>query len=440
MKKVAISTFGCRANQYDSAVLAQLIRNQGFKVVDDHDVDVHIINTCAITENADREALRLARRVAHTSPQTQIIVTGCTAQVEPGLFSGLERTTVIANAHKYQVIRVLNRESGLEGASQGLTEDRSHWTGQTLYEGGVRLDRHSRSFLKIQDGCSQFCSYCIVPFSRGLNRSIPPSQILEALHELDAKGIREVVLTGIHMGTYGHDLRPRWTLTALLRLIALHSPVRRIRLSSIDPEEVGEGLIELLSGEVFCPHLHLPVQSGDDALLKKMRRRYTAEQFRQLCERLIQKIPELCLGTDVMVGFPGEDALPFARTQQLLQEAPVNYFHVFPFSPRRGTKAALFSPPVDCATIKARAKRLRELSNQKQQAYHERFVGTEGLAILENQRECPRALTGNYISVEIPTTSGYGAGAVVRVKINSVHDEHVLGEIVGSPMELQAHS
>ena len=306
-----------------------------------------------------------------------------------------------------------------------------------VFDGGLKLSKHSRSFLKIQDGCSQFCSFCIVPFARGLNRSIPPQVVLQSLRDLGSQGVDEVVLTGIHLGTYGKDLNPRTSFFDLLRLINFERPVKRVRLSSIDPEEISPDLIALLAGsDFFCPHLHLPLQSGDNAILKKMRRHYTGEYFIDLCQKILEKRSDFCLGTDVIVGFPTETEKAFKRTVQVLKDSGLSYLHVFPYSERLGTKAALFSYPVSLEEKKVRSRYLRQVSEKLRKQFYQKFIGFTRPAILENRRRGLTALTDNYISVEIKDLDQYVVGSLVNVTIEGLTGPIAYGRIV----ENQSHS
>lgn len=430
MKKIALTTFGCRANQYDTGALGSILQKSSHEIVDfESAADVYIINSCAITAQAETEAEQTLRRIRRRNPDAITILTGCAAQVSSKHFQEMEGVDyVIGNLAKDQILSIIDSHHKPQ-----KTEVRSgeNTRSNLFFEGGVHLPKRTRSFLKIQDGCSQFCSFCIVPFARGLNRSIEPERILESLRQLLVEGVREVVLTGIHLGTYGKDLIPKVSLMDLLARIEREPKLPLVRLSSIDPEEVTDGMIELLSSsERFCPHVHLPLQSGDDGVLKKMRRRYTASHFAALTEKLAKKIPGLCIGTDVIVGFPGEDEAAFQNTVQLLKDTPVSYVHTFPYSPRQGTKAALFDNQVDPKERKRRSKIVRDFSEVRRAEFHNRFIGRPLKAILQDQKK-NKALTGNYISVEIQgQPDAFVPGNTVTVQIDSVTQAGVVGSIL----------
>lgn len=434
-KKIAFMTFGCRANQYDTAAMGHVMKD-GYEVVpDDAGADVFVVNSCAITGEAENEARRYLARMKRKNPNALTVVTGCSAEAS---HEGLAAVAdlVVGNSRKSELPDLLRAAVGGEAASDSATKK---WTRKDdiFFAGGVELDGHARSFLKIQDGCSQFCSYCIVPFTRGLNRSIEPSRILASLYDLKERGIEEAVLTGIHLGTYGRDLTPAIDLDDLLELIAKRSPVRRIRLSSIDPEEITDRTIELLSGsEVFCDHLHLPLQSGDDSILRRMRRRYTAADFLTLTEKLAKRIPGICIGTDAIVGFPGESDDDYGRTHALLEAAPVHYFHVFPYSTRSGTKAALFRDQVEGPVKKARVKSLRALSDLKKSVYYSSFKGASFEVIVEARNKGLFGMSRNYMPIAMPETSRVLPGQKARVRVTDVQGADVFGEWLpdGAPL------
>ncbi|MDO8519776.1 MAG: tRNA (N(6)-L-threonylcarbamoyladenosine(37)-C(2))-methylthiotransferase MtaB, partial [Deltaproteobacteria bacterium] len=425
--------------------------------------DFYVINSCAITAEADADARNFVHRAKRANPEGVTIVTGCSAQVSAASYEKMEEVDhVIGNISKDEIVRVIQgkippsppfSKGGVGEGTQNYPPNqypplKKGGRGDLLpvfFGGGVPLSNHSRAFLKIQDGCSQFCSFCIVPFARGLNRSVEPDAVLASLHDLGRQGIPEVVLTGIHLGTYGKDLKPRTSFEALLSRIASEKPVPRVRVSSLDPEEVTEGIIDLMADEIFCPHFHLPLQSGDDGLLKSMRRRYNRELFRNLCARIRHSLPDAAIGTDVIVGFPGEGEEEFSATQGLIEETDLAYLHVFPYSTRVGTKAATFSGQVDPRDKKARSKILRDLSLQKKKRFHERFIGHDFQVVLQRQKGKMTGLTGNYISIELDCHPERSEGSIrhagkilryaqddmlSRVRITSVTPNATRGELI----------
>ncbi|EKD41566.1 MAG: hypothetical protein ACD_73C00655G0002 [uncultured bacterium] len=397
-KKISVLTYGCRANQYDSGALEHLLNNNFEVVHPDTTSDIVVLNSCAITEQAEMEARQMIRKIKRKNPATRIVVTGCSAQVSAGKYQneGLA-DLVVGNEYKSKIVDYLVSEEGLD-----LTHDRLGRFESVFYEGGIKSPKNTRSFLKIQDGCSQFCSFCIVPFARGLNRSVEPQKVLDSLYELAAKGVHEAVLTGIHLGTYGKDLNPKTDLLKLLKLIEEKKPIHRVRVSSIDPEELSDEMIEFFTdSQVFCGHLHLPLQSGDDEILRRMRRRYTAQYFEDLTNKIKKKNPDICLGTDVIVGFPGESEAQFENTYSLISNAPLSYLHVFPYSSREGTKANGFADTVSLALKKKRVARLRILSEEKRQLFYQSQIGRIEEVVVESYAKGNRGMTRNYIDVAL---------------------------------------
>ncbi|MBI2339777.1 MAG: tRNA (N(6)-L-threonylcarbamoyladenosine(37)-C(2))-methylthiotransferase MtaB [Deltaproteobacteria bacterium] len=431
MKKVALTTFGCKANQFDTAVLESLLRKEAVAIVDfGAKADFYVINSCAITASACREARQFARRAHKTNPEARIIVTGCSAQTDSAAFEKMGIVHhVVGNEEKGSVVEYICRGDPCDRPSGGLIQDSPL---RIFYETPSAYPGHSRAFLKIQDGCSQFCSFCIVPFARGLNRSVPPDKILESMQKLRRREFNEIVLTGIHLGTYGYDLMPRTSLCELMRRIDREKPAPRVRISSVDPEELSDETIDLIAGsDIFCRHLHLPLQSGDDGILKKMRRRYTAGHFAGLAERLNKRMPDMCIGTDLIAGFPGEGDREFEASRRLLAETPVHYIHTFPYSDRKGTKAEGFQDKVEPKVIRRRAQQVRDLSSTKRRAFQRNFIGQTLEGVIESRGAAgqPVALTRNYISVEITDECYYSAGSLAPVRIDAVDSAGARGVV-----------
>src|SRR5580704_1266804 len=342
--RFAIATLGCKVNQYDSAIIESRLGALGLVRGEFNEpADVYIVNTCTVTDRADSESLRIARRARRLNPNARIIMTGCLAQASP---------EVLAKHSEVDAIVGLGRLDDLERAVMGNTAERVMVSNLRKERApielrGVTLAGHSRAFLKLQEGCDQFCTFCIVPFSRGMSRSVEPRRIVAAIDELHAGGFKEVILSGVHLGGYGKDLAPPVELADLLEMLAERSPIDRIRISSLDPEELSDRIIDIIAqSEKFCPHLHLPLQAGADSTLARMRRRYDTDYFRDRIERVIEAMPDAGIGTDIIVGFPGETAQDFERSFRFVEDLPLSYFHVFPYSVRAGTTAAKFQGKV----------------------------------------------------------------------------------------------
>ena len=402
--KVAITTLGCKVNQYDSVTIEEALLAKGFHIVDfTSEADVYIVNTCTVTHKTDYQSRQLIRRARKRNPHARIIVTGCYAQVAPEALAQMQEVSLIlGNAQKHTIADVIGEgpDTFVSGLMVSDINRESSFRDPSLHS----FSNHTRAFLKIQDGCESFCSYCIVPYARGKPRSLPADEVLKRLITLSNAGYKEIVLTGIHLGAYGIDHSPPSNLLTLLDLIESKKPVPRIRLSSLEPMDITDNLVDFLStAKAICPHLHLPLQSGDDEILKRMNRTYQAAEFKKLVTVLMKKIPDLCLGVDVMVGFPGETDENFDNTYALLQELPISYFHVFPYSKRKKTRAAAFPDHIPQKTIKLRSELLRTLGNNKKIAFYSKYKGTIVKVLLEDKRDkesnCLKGRSRNYIPV-----------------------------------------
>ena len=383
--RFAIATLGCKVNQYDSAIIESRLGALGLDRGEFNEpADVYIVNTCTVTDRADTESLRIARRARRLNPNARVIMTGCLAQASPEV---LERHSEV------DAIVGLGRLDDLERAVIGNAAERVMVSNLRKERApielrGVTLAGHSRAFLKLQEGCDQFCTFCIVPFSRGMSRSVEPRRIVAAIDELHAGGFKEVILSGVHLGGYGKDLDPPVELADLLEMLAERSPIDRIRISSLDPEELSDRIIDIIAGsEKFCPHLHLPLQAGEDGTLSRMRRRYDTAYFRDRVERVIEAMPDAGIGTDIIAGFPGETHPDFERSFSFIEGLPLSYYHVFPYSVRAGTTAAKLPGKVPAGEIKRRSAMLRGLGERKREAFAGKFVGKTLKVLLEESTE-----------------------------------------------------
>ncbi len=433
--RVAITTLGCKVNQYDTATIEDRLKAEGHTLVPFAETaDVYIVNSCTVTNQADAESRQLARRAKRHNPTARVIMTGCYAQVNPQSAAkvpevdhviGLNRLEDLLRAVKAEVVERI-AVGNLRKAEGGKAP-----TINTL--GALTFSGQTRAFLKIQEGCDLFCTFCIVPMSRGKSRSVPPRVVLEQLDRLADQGFQEVVLTGIHLGAYGEDLDPRVDLTWLLEAIEERTPLPRVRLSSIDPHEISDSLLRLLAqAETLCPHLHIPLQSGDDAILARMRRRYDSALARDVLIRVRETLPHAALGTDLIVGFPGEGDAEFTRNLNFLEESPFTYFHVFPYSVRNGTTAAKFTDKVPRPVIDARARQVRKLGEQKKAAFARSFIGHTLPVLFEHTRDKASSLlkgySRNYQRVLAAGSDEY-MNREVLVTITRTNGETLWGEI-----------
>ncbi len=427
--RFAIATLGCKVNQYDSAIIESRLKARGMQRCDfTEPADVYIVNTCTVTDRADAESLRIARRARRLNPNARVVMTGCLAQANPD---------TLAKASEVDAVVGLGRLDDLErmiefGAGERVMVSDLRKQKAPIELGAVTLDGHTRAFLKLQEGCDQFCTFCIVPFSRGTSRSVEPRRVMTALDELHARGFKEVILSGVHLGGYGKDLEPQVTLADLLEMVAERCPIERVRISSLDPEELSDRIIRIISSsEKFCEHLHLPLQAGEDELLSKMRRRYQRGHFRERVEKVLTVWPDAAIGTDLIVGFPGETPRHFESYFDFVEALGLAYFHVFPYSVRAGTTAAKLPGRVNPAEIKRRAALMRDLGDLKRHQFARRFVGTRLKVLFEERAESGklRGYSRNYVRV---LTHGPDdlTNHEVEVEASAVEGAQLVAEIV----------
>jgi threonylcarbamoyladenosine tRNA methylthiotransferase MtaB len=429
MQRVAITTLGCKINQFESATMAEALGRDGFRIVPFEEVaDIYVINTCTVTSRTDAESRRLIRRAGRRNPGARVVVTGCYAQVAFDSLRDMPGVDLVFGNVEKKGIGELLKEVGRGPkvlVSDISLEDRAD---------GVSLEgfaEHTRAFLQVQNGCDAFCSYCIVPYARGRSRSVPRAEVLAGIGAFAAKGFREVVLTGIHLGGYGLDLEPPGSLLALLEAAESEHLVPRLRVGSVEPTEISDDFIRFLAGtETVCPHLHIPLQSGSDPVLARMNRKYATPLFRELLGKLAAAVPDICLGCDIIAGFPGETDAEFRETLDFVESLPVAYLHVFPFSPREGTPAAAMPHQVNGSVIRDRAAALRRVSDRKKREFHRRFLGRE-LRVLVQERLPDgsfKGLSRNYIPVSL-TGDDTLLNSEVTVKVTGVVREGVSAEL-----------
>jgi threonylcarbamoyladenosine tRNA methylthiotransferase MtaB len=429
MKKVAITTLGCKTNQFESAAIIESIGKKGYSVVPFADfADVYIINTCTVTAKSDAESRRLIRRARNRNASARIVVTGCYAQLAHEEIRNMPGVSIVlGNNEKRDLADLLEKiDSGPVVMVSDISEKRP--------ADGVVLEtfaEHTRAFLQVQNGCDAFCSYCIVPYVRGRSRSVELEDAVEGIRSFVEKGFKEVVLTGIHLGMYGIDLEPPKSMLDLLSAAEQRTGLARLRTGSLEPAEITDHLVEFISSsKIICPHLHVPLQSGDDRVLSRMNRHYTTRFYSDVIGKLTAAIPGVCLGTDIIAGFPGESEQEFENTQKFLEALPLAYFHVFPFSPREQTPAAGMGGRVPSGVVRERAKILRTLSEAKKDAYYKSFLGKE-LDVLVQSREQDgsfRGLSRNYIPVEF-SGKGCSENSEVKVMIKGIGQGKVTGDL-----------
>jgi len=435
--KIAITTLGCKINQYDSAVIQNRLEAKHSFVPFDQAADCYIINTCTVTDRADWEARQLVRRAKRLNPDSKILVTGCYAQVSAQEVAQVPDVDYVVGLNRLDdLLRFVNAPLQRVGAEVAVSDVKRERGVAVL--GTRALPGHTRAFLKIQEGCNYTCTYCIIPTARGLSRSVPPREVLEQVRVLADAGYREIVLTGIHLGGYGHDLTPRLDLTALLEMIVSRGLISRLRLSSLDPREVPDHLLDLMaSDETICPHLHVCAQAGDDQVLKEMRRNYDTGYYRDLLLRVRERLPDAALGSDIILGFPGESDAAFERSVEFFAALPLTYFHVFPYSKRRGTPAAAMLNAVPAHLIKSRARQLRALGARKKEQFCRSFLGRTVSVLVEEKIEkqtgARRGFSRNYLPVIVMSNDDLG-NREVDVELAGYVNGMLLGRALASPL------
>jgi threonylcarbamoyladenosine tRNA methylthiotransferase MtaB len=409
--RVSVITLGCKVNQSESSVIESSLIRGGHEIVCLREKpDLCIINTCTVTAKSDYQSRQCIRRAWRAG--SKVIVTGCYAELQREKVLGMEGVVkVVDNNNK---LAIINELTGFSSSFPLYLRDASR----------------SRAFLKVQDGCDYSCSYCLIPAARGKSRSVPVEVVVDRVEDISGL-FEEIVLTGIHLGTYGYDLRPKVSLTYLLERILL-TGVKRVRLSSLEITEVDEDLLELLKDERLCKHLHIPLQSGDDSILRMMRRGYGSVRFRQGIEQITGEIPGIAIGTDVIAGFPGEGESEYEHTRSLLESLPFAYLHVFPFSSRPGTRAATLGGQVGSTTKKVRCDELLEMGKAKKRDYMGKQVGKILDALIEERHDdgSVTGITGNYLKVRIPSCQA-PLKSIVNVRIIDNSD----GTLTGIPFE-----
>ena len=402
-REFMVHTFGCKVNTYDTGLIQKNLAQYGFLNSNEKkSVNmIHVLNTCAVTAEATKQAVRLIRQIKARQPLATIVVTGCAAQVDTGAFENLTAANlIVANSHKGLIPQLIDQY--FKGDLQQKTFKSNIFKKEDLEIGGGEESKHTRSFLKIQDGCNSFCSFCIIPYARGKSRSIPIENLIQKINQLEHENTQEVVLTGVHIGDYQDSTTSKIkSLEDLVESILEMTKISRIRLSSLEPIELSDRLLELYQNDRMCPHFHMSIQSGDSDVLKQMKRNYGEAEVRSALEKINVRAPGSFVGIDVIAGFPSETDEQFENTYRILSETPWTRLHVFPYSERQGTKAAIL-PQITQMKRKDRSLRLRELSLHRLQSEALNQIGTRKKALILNQpRISSQAITRDYWNVKL---------------------------------------
>ncbi len=463
-----ITTLGCKVNQYESDGIASELAAHGWNSTPHSEkADICIINTCAVTARAARQSRQEIRSIIRGNPGAKVIVTGCHAQTAAHEIRKIKEVDhVIGHKNKFSIAEAIlsstfshDLNSETLPTPDGNRKEPHHGPGKVPVQKGLETlkdpvsttcqDTHfhcfspavtgdnTRAYLKIQDGCNAFCTYCIVPYARGRSRSMPQDEVISHLRALHQAGYAEAIITGIHTGAYGLDFENKSSLEVLLRRIAREKPIHRIRLSSVEPREFSENIIELMAdNDIFCDHFHIPLQSGDDGILARMKRPYHTALFADLVIKIRKRMPMAAIGVDILQGFPGETKAAFENTFDFIQSLPVTHLHVFPFSPREGTPAFNYPDKVPRDIIRERCSMMRSLGEEKTRAFELSHVGRSLEAVIQEKRDTDtgklKAVTTNYLTIQVD-----GPDALKK-KVVSVQLDHVQTQ-VDSPSLLSGH-
>jgi threonylcarbamoyladenosine tRNA methylthiotransferase MtaB len=404
--KISVLTLGCKVNQSESYSLESNLINRGCSLVPLHEEPYYsVINTCTVTSKSDYQSRQLIRRSLRSG--AKVIVTGCYAQTRPHEIRNIDDTIrIVNNKNKSNIIKLITNNESC---------NTSHY------------HKRSRAYLKVQDGCNFSCSYCVVPQARGKSHSLKLSEVIHKAREFEKADYKEIVLTGIHLGLYGHDLRPKMKLSELLKILLNKTKIPRFRLSSLEINEITEDIIELLQDRRICSHLHIPLQSGDDYVLKRMNRNYNVNKIASKIEKIVKKVTDISIGTDVIVGFPGEGDEEFLNTKNIIKSLPFSYIHIFPFSKRPNTIASSMKEQNTKNIKHERYTQLNALNIKKKAEYMSGYINKTLDIIIEEKGEGDTLVgtSGNYLKVSIPSLK-YNKGTLIRVRVVRINDNRLI--------------
>lgn len=428
MKKVAFYTLGCKVNSYDTQAMIELFENSGYEVVDFNELaDYYIVNTCTVTHFGDKKSRQMLRRAKRLNPEATIVATGCYAQVSPESLEQIsEIDLIVGTKDKENIVSIIEGQN--EGTIVEAFENHEAFDNLQI----SKSNDHTRAYIKIQDGCRQFCTYCIVPYARGPLRSKEQEVILKEVNDLIASGFNEIVLTGIHIASFGKEKGEKDALASLIRTLGENKDLKRLRLSSLEPTLITRDFLGVLKDtESFCPHFHLSLQSGSNSVLKRMNRHYTTETFKNIVDLIREYFPKAYISTDIIVGFPGESDEEFNETLNFVKDIGFSKVHIFPYSPRQGTKAAAMTDQVESQLKQERVKRLTEVELQERKAFLEDNDGeiTEVLFEREIRPNIYSGYSKSYIPVETYSEENLEK-KIKQVKLEYIDDTKMKGELI----------
>ena len=437
MNKIAFITLGCKVNQYETNAMIQKFIEQGYNIVEHtKKADIYIINTCTVTNMSDRKSRQMLRRVKELNPHAIVVACGCYAQVAKEELKKIEEIDLIlGNNEKKEIVKYIEKYIDEKHKIKSIEDVMQ--TREFVDFGNVTYTEKTRAVIKVQDGCDRFCSYCIIPYARGRVRSRKPESVISEIENIAKEGIKEVVITGIHVASYGKDFKDNYKLIDLLEEINKIEGVERIRLGSIEPLLIDEEFMSRLTKlEKICHHFHISLQSGCDETLKRMNRRYTTKEFEKIVNLLRENYNDVILTTDIIVGFPGETEEEFNKTYEFLKKIKFYKMHIFKYCQRKGTKAAIMPMQIDGNIKEIRSQKLIELSDRNEKEYNKTYIGKEVEVLFEERKDgFYKGHTKNYILVYLPEKDipkkhkEKIENNVINVKCEKVENNYILATL-----------
>ena len=432
MKKIAFTTLGCKVNLYDTEAMMELFQEKGYEIADFDDfADIYVINTCTVTNFGDKKSRQIIRRAKRQNPQGIVVATGCYAQVAPKELENIEGINIIIGTKdRSKVVEIIEGYNTYEGIKNCVSDIMGEKEFEPLKIS--RLTNRTRAYIKIQEGCNRYCSYCIIPYARGPVRSRKPEDVISEVERLAQNGFKEVVLTGIHVASYGIDLG-NITLADIIERVCAVKGIERVRFSSMEPKAVTDEFVERMARQKkVCHHYHLSLQSGCNKTLKSMNRRYSAEEYYAACQRLRKAFPDAAITTDIIVGFPGESDEDFIQSMEFAKKAKLAKIHVFPYSPKKGTPAAKRGDQVDAEIKNKRSQALIAVSNELNREFLSHYIGSVAEVLFEttDAEGYFEGHTSNYIKVLVKTDENI-SNKCLNVRLNEIKcEETMIGELL----------